>query len=343
MLLRLRATVESAASTALSIVDQATVRLVGSPVPVPGAVDPFAGLLPFELTSPRALRVPRRTQVRADAPSDVDAAYASLLLNFAGVCTFERAIEPEVVERCRAAAVDLSDDLRERVRARGVDPDGPSNFSFVGVHQRNPGRMDVRNHHAMDQEPFAHATLGDDAPWMPVVKNVLGDNCRRIWKGFVVTEPGTAEQAYHPDGPPVPREIWETHEPEALQQHGTLPAHCLTVFVPLVSLIDGSAGATKFLPGSHHEVLNNSAMQAEAEQPGSTGGAGSPATLTVAAGDAIIFNNRVRHAGSANTSASRRPLLYLVYGREWYTEDLHRQLLENGGFAEPGGKVESLY
>ena len=71
--------------------------------------------------------------------------------------------------------------------------------------------------------------------------------------------------------------------------------------------------------------------------------AGSPATLNVAEGDAFIFNNRVRHAGSANTSGSRRPLLYLVYGRDWYTEDLHRQLLEDGGFAEPGGRVESLY
>jgi hypothetical protein len=340
-MLRLRGTAAAAASTVLRIVEQATTRLVGSPTPVVGAADPFAGLLPFELTSARALRVPW-TQTPALAPTGVDVAYASLLLDFAGVCTFEKAVALENVERCRVAAVELSEELRERVRARGVDPDGLDGFSFVGVHQRDPGRMDVRNHPAMGTEPFAHATLGDDAPWMPVIKSVLGDNCRRLWKGFVVTEPGTADQAYHPDGPPVPREVWEAHEPEALQQHGALPAHCLTVFVPLVSLVDGSPGATKFLPGSHHEVLNNAAMHAEAEDPGSTGGAGSPATLHVAAGDAIIFNNRVRHAGSANTSGSRRPLLYLVFGRDWYTEDLHRQLLEDGGFAEPGGRVEPL-
>eukprot|EP01046_Picozoa_sp_COSAG06_P089894 COSAG06_NODE_36248_length_449_cov_1.720000_1_plen_39_part_10 len=31
----------------------------------------------------------------------------------------------EVVERCRAAAVELSSELRAKVRERGVDPDGP--------------------------------------------------------------------------------------------------------------------------------------------------------------------------------------------------------------------------
>ena len=99
----------------------------------------------------------------------------------------------------------------------------------------------------------------------------------------------------------------------------------------------------KFYLVGHHELLKTAAVEAEAQEPGSTGGAGSPATLNVAEGDAIIFNNRVRHAGSANTCGYRRPLLYLVYGRDWYTEDLHRQLLEDGGFAEPGGRVESLY
>ncbi len=331
----MRARMAAASSTVLRIVDQATVRVAGSPTPVPGAADPFAGLLPFELTTERALRVP----IDSNGP---DEEYASLLLDFAGVCTFQRAVAPEVVERCRVAAVDLSEELRDKVRARGIDPDGPNDFSFVGVHQRDPGRMDVRNHPAMGTEPFADEALGEAAPWMPVIKRMLGSDCRLLWKGFVVTEPGTADQAYHPDGPPVPREVWEAHEPEALKQRGALPPHCLTVFVPLVSLVDGSPGATKFLPGSHHEVLNVAALETEAEEPGSTGGAGSPATLHVAEGDAIIFNNRVRHAGSANTSNSRRPLLYLVFGRKWYTEDVHRQLLEDGGFAEPGGRVESL-
>ena len=261
----MRARMAAASSTVLRIVDQATVRVAGSPTPVPGAADPFAGLLPFELTTERALRVP----IDSNGP---DEEYASLLLDFAGVCTFQRAVAPEVVERCRVAAVDLSEELRDKVRARGIDPDGPNDFSFVGVHQRDPGRMDVRNHPAMGTEPFADDALGEAAPWMPVIKRMLGSDCRLLWKGFVVTEPGTADQAYHPDGPPVPREVWEAHEPEALKQRGALPPHCLTVFVPLVSLVDGSPGATKFLPGSHHEVLNVTALEAEAEEPGSTGG-----------------------------------------------------------------------
>ena len=62
-------------------------------------------------------------------------------------------VTPENVERCRVAAVELSEELRERVRARGVDPDGLDGFSFVGAHQRDPGRMGVRNHPAMGTEP----------------------------------------------------------------------------------------------------------------------------------------------------------------------------------------------
>ena len=246
----------------------------------------------------------------------------------------------EVVERCHATVVELSSELRAKVRERGVDPDGPDGFSFAGVHQRDPGRMDVRNHPSMESEPFSHASLGDDAPWMPLVRSVLGEDCHQLWKGFVVTEPDTGDQAYHPDGPAVPRDVWATHE--ALPERGALPPHCLTVFVPLVDLTDGVAGSTVFLPGSHHEALNNAALEAEADDPGSTGGAGSPASLNVAAGDAIVFNVRVRHAGSANTSDARRPLLYIVYGREWYTTDLHTKLLEDGGFAEPGARAEPL-
>ena len=61
------------------------------------------------------------------------------------------------------------------------------------------------------------------------------------------------------------------------------------------------------------------------------------------AGDALCFDVRVRHAGGANRSDTRRPLLYLVFAQKWYTEDVHRRLLEDGGFAQPGARAAPLF
>ena len=65
--------------------------------------------------------------------------------------------------------------------------------------------------------------------------------------------------------------------------------------------------------------------------------------LETGAGDATVFDIRVQHAGGANRSTGRRPLLYHVYARPWYTLPLHVRLLEEGGFAEPGKVAERLF
>ena len=192
MLRSIAAAAASRASALLRTVDKATVRLTGSPLPKPGAADPFAGLLPWELTTKAALDAPLRPD------GALDAAYSALLLDFAGVCSFRGAVDPELITRCRAAADELTAEVRELVRDQGIDPDDPSGFSFRGAHQRDPGRMDVRNHYKMDVAPFDDPQLNDGAAWMPLVERVLGDDACLLWKGLVVTEPGTDEQDYHP-------------------------------------------------------------------------------------------------------------------------------------------------
>ena len=68
-----------------------------------------------------------------------------------------------------------------------------------------------------------------------------------------------------------------------------------------------------------------------------------PVQLTLNAGDAVIFDARLLHAGSANRSTARRPILYFVYGRSWYTTGLHRKICEDSGIAEPGAYPEKLF
>ena len=40
----------------------------------------------------------------------------------------------------------------------------------------------------------------------------------------------------------------------------------------------------------------------------------------VSAGDAILFDYRLFHAGGANHSTERRPILYLIYARSWFDD-----------------------
>ena len=171
-------------SRLLRLLDSAASRFAGAPRPSPGAADPFAGILPWELTSRASLEVPR-------SDCGIDVVYASMLLEFAGVCTFRRAIEPSLTARCRAAANALADDVRASVLEHGLDPDDPAvGFRFEGAYQRGPGRVDLRNHRAMSMPPFDDASLCGDAAWMPLVKQMLGSEAQMLWKGLVVTEPG---------------------------------------------------------------------------------------------------------------------------------------------------------
>lgn len=333
--------VASAISALVRSADRATSRFIGAPRPRWDAAEPFACLMPWELTSKDALTVPPRRQPDGtETIADLDNECGSQLLEYAGVCTISRAIHPALAARCCAAAHDLTQDVRQLLVQRGVDPDGPDGFSFFGAHQRDPGRMDLRNHFAMDEAPFDDSALNEAAVWMPLVHDVLGTDAHLMFKGLVMAEPGTGDQGYHADTPLVSRGEWARQQPQD-SRGALLPAHCLVVFVPLVDLVDAN-GPTSFLPGSQHMTSYTSSLVAEASEPG-TSGVRLPASLAVDAGDAIVFDARVQHAGAPNRSGERRPLLYLVYARPWFTVEYHRRLLEESGLTEPGVYPERIF
>jgi ectoine hydroxylase-related dioxygenase (phytanoyl-CoA dioxygenase family) len=139
---------------------------------------------------------------------------------------------------------------------------------------------------------------------------------------------------------------------------GSLPVHCITVFVPLVDLCDEN-GPTEFFPstqrcsGRHRQAAMATLWSKFSVKGGNRGGhmgdskgveqggAGAASnrgaegggdagetteggvrglTFNAAAGSAILFDYRILHRGLANTSSLNRPMLYFTYGRQWFRD-----------------------
>jgi ectoine hydroxylase-related dioxygenase (phytanoyl-CoA dioxygenase family) len=125
----------------------------------------------------------------------------------------------------------------------------------------------------------AFDVLGDSAPWMPLVKAILGDDVKRLSSSCILSLPGSDAQPWHSDG-------------EHVEPTMHLPPHCLNVFIPLVNMTK-DFGPTQFVPGSHIHYGTNA----------------TPVGPTLPAGRPLLFDHRVKHRGVPNTTKLPRPLL----------------------------------
>lgn len=124
--------------------------------------------------------------------------------------------------------------------------------------------------------------------------------------------PGSHNQPLHQDGPhltpshkPLDKGDDDLVPPKA--QH--LTAHALNIFIPLVDLTAAN-GATEFYPTTH--ILR---------QYSRTDGPAQPVVPLAKAGDAVIFDYRVKHRGLANNSQSPRPVIYVTFAKPWFRDD----------------------
>jgi ectoine hydroxylase-related dioxygenase (phytanoyl-CoA dioxygenase family) len=84
------------------------------------------------------------------------------------------------------------------------------------------------------------------------------------------------------------------------------------VFVPLVDMRSVAVGPTEFTPGTH--------LQWRRRQHGSV-------AITAAAGDAIVFDYRLRHRGLPNKTADVvRPLVYVTYAKPFFKDEANFSL-----------------
>jgi ectoine hydroxylase-related dioxygenase (phytanoyl-CoA dioxygenase family) len=157
--------------------------------------------------------------------------------------------------------------------------------------------------------PFNSPALFANPVVMPIVRQLLGSDCTISSFGSVVAMSGAGPQSVHFDYPPL-------FESESVC--ASLPPHAITLVVPLLDLND-ETGSTAVWEGSHARVGAREQLKRLAKED-SFEGATMPFTNI---GDVFLMDFRLIHAGMANRSPIDRPILYIVYRRPWFREDMN--------------------
>jgi len=164
---------------------------------------------------------------------------------------------------------------------------------FCEFKTRGTGRFDMQVP-AFQADRHLRSLVGGAAPWSPLVSAILGDGATLLHSGVMLSMPASHNQNWHQDGPHL---NFKTH----------LPCHALNVFVPLVD-VNRANGGTEMVPTTH--ILGQSGFDGEA------GGDIKPIVILPKAGQAIIFDYRLKHRGLANNSSEPRPVVYLTYANK---------------------------
>jgi len=204
--------------------------------------------------------------------------------------------------------------------ALGTRPIGiGSRQGYHELVQRSPGRFDVPMSEP-DLVPIwgAQGSTAPGVPWLGLVQAVLGPKAQPSFCGVVFSRPGSPAQQWHIDSP---------HEAAEAR-----PAHAVNVLLALAD-IPLVAGPTEVARGTHLKTnhlarpwLDRDTLlyQSEIEvTPASLDGAepkaqtapALPAVQPMAAGDCLIFDDRILHRGLANNSRHERWVAYFSYLR----------------------------
>eukprot|EP01043_Picozoa_sp_COSAG02_P042018 COSAG02_NODE_3535_length_6595_cov_5.502771_3_plen_733_part_00 len=195
------------------------------------------------------------------------------------------ALTPVQVEQAHEAAVDWYQGVIRTVNQLQLQQELAIGFTQFKL--RAEGRYDMQV-----PELEAMPCFGAEAPWLPLVKEILGPDAKRIHLGVMLSLPGSAVQNWHSDG-------------DHLSETVLHPPHCLNVFVPLVDM-EEILGPTELLPASHLDWT----------------GAGPAVKPCPRAGECLLFDYRLKHRGLANRSQKGilRPMVYITYAKPFYSD-----------------------
>ena len=130
---------------------------------------------------------------------------------------------------------------------------------------------------------------------------LLGEDMRLSDFTVVVSHPGADQQHIHRD---------HGHLFAEPSMGSYLPAYAINVAVPLID-VDLETGPTGVWPGSHLWPAHMTPA---------------PETITrvpFQRGDCLMVDYRTLHAGLANRSTRIRPILYLVFVRTWFFDEVN--------------------
>ncbi len=182
------------------------------------------------------------------------------------------------------------------------------------VVQRSPKRFDIR----FEEQDFESiwgtgGSVSDAVPWIKIVREVLGEECRPSFSGVVFSRPGAPAQQWHIDSP---------HESESFN-----PPHALNVFVALEDISE-KAGPPEVAVGSHvitnhlsnghlnsKHLLYQTSLEIIPSYLTKVGEIPKTRKSSMSAGDCLIFDDRILHRGLANHSGSDRWMAYFSYMR----------------------------
>lgn len=133
---------------------------------------------------------------------------------------------------------------------------------------------------------------------LPLLHRVLGVDATCTWVAADVSLPGSRYQPPHADGRPLFRE-----------SDLALPVYALAVNVPLIDFTP-DVGPTDIWPNGSHLFSDVAAH---------IGGEDRPAESAImSAGSMMVRDIRMWHRGTPNNSDLVRPMLSLVYARNWF-------------------------
>lgn len=212
----------------------------------------------------------------------------------------------------RARAMQVMDALGSRPIGIG------SRNGYHELVQRSPGRFDVPMCE-QDLAPIwgALGSTAPEVPWLGLVRAVLGAEARPSFCGVVFSRPGSPAQQWHIDSP---------HEAAEAR-----PAHAVNVLLALAD-IPVAAGPTEVARGTHQLTnhlqrpwldrdsllyqLQTEVTPTNLRPTGHDAGAAEqPSVQAMAAGDCLIFDDRILHRGLANASQQERWVAYFSYLR----------------------------
>jgi ectoine hydroxylase-related dioxygenase (phytanoyl-CoA dioxygenase family) len=158
------------------------------------------------------------------------------------------------------------------------------------------------------QRPFLDPAVYAAPRVMPVVRELLGEDCIIQSIGAVCAYPGSVVQHVHRDHPSLFQ--------EAGGLNAFLPPFALHVVVPLVDLNE-QTGTTALWEGSHRIKSSAERDRWTSAELANLEGAAMPWPKM---GDCYFMDFRLRHAGTPNVCDKPRPILYLVYSRRWFQD-----------------------
>ena len=231
--------------------------------------------------------------------------------SYSGLVVLEQAMNRSAFDDLKPAVMEY---FERCLAALGEHEAHGNGCRFTEIMQRDQMRYDCqlpRDNQAL------WSSVAETGSWVSVVRELLGGDCKLHKCGVVASLPGCGEQYWHSDGQHGGCSCancsnvaagWEDlGDPVA----AAAAAHAICVFLPLVDLTLTN-GYTEFWPGSQlfAKLLDKKGEQSIPK--------GTDALMPM--GDCLIYDFRTIHRGMPNSSDSKRPIMYMLYGHDEWVE-----------------------